>query len=258
MAEAPRRVVSINLCTDQLALMLAAPGQVISVSKMSQDARGSAMADAASALPANSARAEEVYAMAPDLVLAGTFSSRATVQMLERLGVRVEKFNAASSMDEIRSSITRMGAVLGRQDRAAALLAEFDTELARLSDAPAQRPRAALYFANGYTTGEATLAGQIVHAAGFANIATEEGFAAGGFLPLEKLALTGPDVVITGQPYRGASRAEDVMRHPVIERLKSSAATASVTDRDWVCGTPYVLRAVAAMRDVRLSMEARK
>ncbi len=256
MAGAPERVVSINLCTDQLALMIADEGQLVSVSKLSQDARGSAMAEAASALPANAARAEEVFAMAPDLVLAGTFSSRATVQMLERLGVRVEKFSAASSMGDIRAGIIRMGEVLGRQDRAAELLADFDTELARLSDAPARRPRAAMYFANGYTTGEATLAGQIVHTAGFANIATEEGFAAGGFLPLEKLTLTEPDVVITGQPYRGASRAEDVMRHPVIDRLKGRAATASVTDGDWVCGTPFVLRAIASLRDMRLEMEA--
>ncbi|MGA0716208.1 MAG: ABC transporter substrate-binding protein, partial [Gemmobacter sp.] len=31
-AAPPGRVVSINLCTDQLAMMLAAPGQLVSVS----------------------------------------------------------------------------------------------------------------------------------------------------------------------------------------------------------------------------------
>ncbi len=257
-ADTPKRVVSINLCTDQLALMLADKGQLISVTKMSQDPRSSAMAEAANTVPANASRAEEVFAMNPDLVLAGAYSSYATVQMLQRLGVRVEVFKAASSMAEIRSGITRMGAVLGQQDRATEMLAGFDAELARLSDAPAHRPRAALYFANGYTTGEATLTGQIVQAAGFANISSEQGFAAGGFLPLEKLALTNPDVVITGQPYRGASRAEAVMHHPVIERLKSRATVAAITDRDWVCGTPFVLRAVAEMRDLRLSMEPAK
>jgi iron complex transport system substrate-binding protein len=41
---APRRVVSINLCTDQLAMMLAAPGQLVSVSDLAADPHSSAMA----------------------------------------------------------------------------------------------------------------------------------------------------------------------------------------------------------------------
>jgi iron complex transport system substrate-binding protein len=36
-AEAPGRVVSMNLCTDQLALMLAREGQLISVSDIARD-----------------------------------------------------------------------------------------------------------------------------------------------------------------------------------------------------------------------------
>ena len=41
---APRRVVSMNLCTDQVAMLLAAPGQLISVSDLAQDPRMSPMA----------------------------------------------------------------------------------------------------------------------------------------------------------------------------------------------------------------------
>ena len=46
---APRRVVSINLCTDQLAMMLAAPGQLVSVSQLAGDPHSSAMAEAGEA-----------------------------------------------------------------------------------------------------------------------------------------------------------------------------------------------------------------
>lgn len=41
----------INLCADQLAPMLAAPGQLVSVSRMAQDPRNPPMAEAGSALP---------------------------------------------------------------------------------------------------------------------------------------------------------------------------------------------------------------
>ncbi|MEW8692284.1 MAG: hypothetical protein AB2535_14510, partial [Candidatus Thiodiazotropha endolucinida] len=46
-AEPPRRVVSVNLCSDQLLLMLADPQQVASVSYLSRDPDSSFVADAA-------------------------------------------------------------------------------------------------------------------------------------------------------------------------------------------------------------------
>jgi iron complex transport system substrate-binding protein len=36
-ADAPARVVSVNLCTDQLAMLIAAPGQLQSVSWLAAD-----------------------------------------------------------------------------------------------------------------------------------------------------------------------------------------------------------------------------
>jgi iron complex transport system substrate-binding protein len=42
-AEPPRRVVSMNLCTDQLAMLVAAPGQLLSVSRIARDPRVSAL-----------------------------------------------------------------------------------------------------------------------------------------------------------------------------------------------------------------------
>ncbi len=39
----PERVVSVNLCTDQLAMLLAAPGQLISVSHLASDPLSSSM-----------------------------------------------------------------------------------------------------------------------------------------------------------------------------------------------------------------------
>jgi hypothetical protein len=59
--EAPARVVSINLCTDQLAMLVAAPGQLVSVSRLAADPRASNLADGAAKLPLNSGAAEQVF-----------------------------------------------------------------------------------------------------------------------------------------------------------------------------------------------------
>lgn len=247
----PQRVVSMNLCTDQLAMMLAAPGQLLSVSYLARDPRASAMADEAMALAVNHGLAEEIYLQQPDLVIAGRFSTLATVEMLRRLNVPVVVFEPARSLDQVRDNIVLMGQVLGREDAAQTLLNDYNAGLAALQSGVSDGPRAAIYSARGWTSGENTLSGQILKSAGLRNIATELGLPGGGVLPLEQLVLADPDVVITAQPYPGHSRAEEFRNHPVIRHLRARAGQAVMSDRDWVCGTPYVLRAIDDLTQAR-------
>ena len=80
-AAAPARVVSTNLCTDQLAMLLAAPGQLVSVSWLAADPRSSTMAAEAARYPANHGLAEEIFLLSPDLVLAGSYTARTAVDL---------------------------------------------------------------------------------------------------------------------------------------------------------------------------------
>lgn len=244
----PARVVSTNLCTDQLAMLVAGAGQLHSVSYLAADPRSSSMPEAAAAYPLNHGRAEEIYLMRPDLVLSGGFATRATTDMLRRLGIRVVVFQPASSLDDVRDRLTRMGEVLGREDRAAELVAAFDARLAALRATDGNRPSAALYAANGYTSGNGSLAGQILATAGFDNIADEAGYPNGGAMPLEVLAMARPDAIVASRPYPGRSRAESVLDHPALAAI---GAARGHIDADWSCGTPHVLDAVAEMRALR-------
>lgn len=125
-AAPPERVVSVNLCTDQLAMLLAAPGQLISVSHLARDPRSSAMAAEAAAFPTNAGRAEDVYLLAPDLVLAGSFTTPASVALLRRLGLRVETFPHATSLADVGAQLRQMGTLLGREAEAEALATRLD------------------------------------------------------------------------------------------------------------------------------------
>jgi iron complex transport system substrate-binding protein len=251
---APGRVVSINLCTDQLAMMLAAPGQLVSVSDLAADPHSSAMADAARSYPINHGRAEEVYLLDPDLVLAGAYTDSNTIGMLRRLGVQVVQIDVARSLDETRARIRDVAAALGREAAGARLVAEFDARLAALrADGP--RHSAALYHANGYSLGGGTLSDDILRAAGFDNVARELGLRGGGTLPLERLVMATPDLLIRGTPLPGASRSEAVMTHPALRRLTSGTAAMRITSPDWLCGTPHVLGAVARLARAREQLE---
>ncbi|ODR95238.1 cobalamin ABC transporter substrate-binding protein [Methyloceanibacter stevinii] len=248
---APARVVSMNLCTDQLAMLLAEEDQLVSVSYLARDERASAMAEEAERYPVNHGLAEEIFLLDPDLVIAGQFTSTATVAMLRRLGIPVVTMAPAYSLDDVRKRLTEMGKLLGREAAAAELVAKFDADLAALRDALTTRPRAAIYSANGYTSGPESLAGAILDAAGFDNVAKEAGLPVGGLLPLERLVLLDPDVVVLPQPYPGASRSEEVLHHPAVLALRERASTSPLTDRDWICGTPHVLNAIKELVEAR-------
>lgn len=241
---APQRVVSMNLCSDQLAMMLAAPGQLISVSSLAQDPRLSPMADEAAAYLPNTGRAEEIYLMRPDLVIAGAYTPPATILMLRRLGLRVETPPPAEDFDAIRADIIRMGDWLGRPDAARDLLARFDADLAA-ARSPSQRGRAALYYANGFTSGAETLAGAILDAAGYANIAGDYGITATTSLPMELLVMADPARLVTGAKWPGQSRGEAVLDHPALAATTSFAP--QVTDLTWTCGTPFVTQAIRSL-----------
>ena len=249
----PQRVVSINLCTDQLAMLLAAEGQLLSVSRLARDPRSSAMPEAAEAWPVNSGRAEEVYLQAPDLVLAGSLTTPATVEMLRRLGIGVELFPPAQSLADVGAQLRRMGTVLGRPAKGAAMAERFEAALAALAVEGAEA-RAALFQASGWSSGRHSLPGEVLAAAGFANVAAELGMDTGGFLPLEVLVMAAPDLVVSGRPFPGASRAEELTGHPAL--LATAPAGVALTDRDWVCGLPHVLNAVEAMLEARRQLEA--
>lgn len=249
MAEgAPSRVVSMNLCTDQLAMMLAEPGQLVAVSRIARDPVSSALWAEAAAWPEHGGGAEEIHLLDPDLVLAGAYDPAATVALLRRLGLRVEVFGIEKSFEDIRANVRRMGTLLGSEARAEALIAEMDGRL----DAPAPeapRPRAALYYSNGYTSGAGTLANEVLEAAGYSNVAVELGMRGMAKLPLEVLVMDAPDILVTGQDYAAPALAQGILGHPAIRAI--GAGRAMVADNLWSCGTPLIARAVEDLRAAR-------
>ena len=234
-------------------MTLAAPGQLVSVSSLAQDPRTSLMADRAAAFPANHGRAEEIYLLRPDLVLASSFTTPATLSMLRRLGVPVATFEPETSLDGVTRSILQMGQALGREAEAHDMAARFRGDLAALRAQGGAGPLAATWAANGYMTGTETLSADVLRAAGFDLVAERLGMRFGASIPLESLLMTDPDAVVTGPPDGAPARADDVVRHPALAR--SRAARIEVDDREWICGLPQVLAAARELKDAREALE---
>ena len=241
---APQKIVSLNLCTDQLLMLLADPNQIVSLSKIVDDQNVSFLAKRSAEFKKNRGDAEEIFVNNPDLVVAGVYTEKATVQILQSLGVRVEIFPIEQNFDDIVKNIRKMGLLIGHSDRAKRMIDDFNFRLEELRSGISERPRAAIYSANGYTTGTDTLSGQILKTAGFRNITEEVGMSFGGTLPLETLVMLKPDLVITGEAYPGHSRSEEILKHPALRPFRSIIQT----DAKWICGTPAVLDAVAELQ----------
>jgi len=248
---APRRVVSMNLCTDQLALILADPDQIRSVSYVAHDAAASVLWQRARRHAPNHGLAEEVFLMQPDLILAGAFTRRATNDILRRLGFRVETFYPAQSFDDIRRHIARLGELLHQPARSRRVLARFDDELRRatVSNRHASTPKAALYYANNYTSGSGTLAADIVARAGLRNIGTALGLDGMVKLPLELLVIEAPDVIIAEQrDSSAAALAYEAFSHPALTIAAEKARAFVRTDNSWACGAPFTVGAIERLK----------
>lgn len=256
-ADAPRRVVSINLCTDQLAMMLAGPGQLVSVSVLASEVQSSSMVAEAAAYPANHGQAEEVFLMQPDLVLAGSYTALATVDLLKGLGIPVVQVPPANSLEEAVEQLRTVGRALGQEARAEAVAKAFAEGIAA-ARVTGDSHAAAFYHPNGYTTGQGTLANEVMELTGFHNIAATAGVTGGGVLPLERLVMAAPELIVTSEPYPGASRAEEILSHPALGAVEAGAAARLTSDADWVCGTPHLLRAIARMGAAREAIEGGK
>jgi len=253
IAEAPTRVMSLNLCTDQLAMELAAPGQLVSISFLSRDPSLSPMSGQAEAYPVNHGRAEEVFLEKPDLVVTGTYSLQNTTGLLKRLGFRVEEFSFVQTIETIPGDIRRMGALLGRKPEAEALASSFEKELAGIEARQCgQRPTAIAFEQGGVAAGSGTLADSVLAAAGFRNLAAESGIVGMAPMSIELIVSQKPDVIITrageeDTPSLGAK----VPYHPALRALHDTRIGPFVPRGTWSCGGPFVLDAVKALARLR-------
>lgn len=246
-ADAPKRVVSINVCADQLLLSFADPQQIASLSIFSTDAGLSYLAEKAKAFPNRASSAETVIGFHPDLVLAGRFTKLATREALKRLGHRVVELEAVRSVEDAVAQIRAVSALLGHPERGEALIADIEDARREAAAAAtgARAPTVAVYQRRGYVTGGATLTGSLLGIAGFANQGGSLAGRTGGFVPLERLVASPPDFLILAE---AAPRAEDVgtalLSHPALAALYPPARRIAVPDRLTVCAGPSLPEAI--------------
>lgn len=250
----PRRIVSINLCTDQLLLDIVPRQHIAALSRLAADPALSAVTERVAGIALLRGTAEEVLALAPDLVLTSEYSTPQLVSLLRRLGVRVEAIPLASDIEGVRVAIRKVAAAVGEEARGREVIADLDARIASSSATDPRRPTALAWQVNSLTAGPGGLIDAMMGAAGFRNMASEYRLGPAGRLPLEAFVAHPPDLVVLATPPDAyATRSADNLRHPAMRELTRRRPTAAVDMPLWLCGTPAVAEGIARLaRERRL------
>jgi len=234
-ARAAERVVSLNLCTDQM-LVLLAPEKVAALTPLARDPALSFVAREAARLPTVRASAEAVLRLQPDLVLAEPYGAQTTLALLREEGLRVLTVPEPRDFAAIRAETRELAAALGVSQRGNALIRAMDAELAALPH-PRESRSALVWEPRGFTAGPGTLMDAVLRAAGLIN-------ASGGRRTgLEALLRHPPDLLVVSAAPEYPSLASEMLDHPAIADIPRRAIPPALM----LCAGPFTADAAALL-----------
>lgn len=239
-AAQPRRVASLNLCADELVLLLAAPDQIASVTHLAQDPAETPLWAAARRYRRNDGSLLSVAGLRPDLVVTMGGGARDRAGMATRLGMLALDLPFAASIFDVETNIRRVATALGQPARGAALLQ-------RIAALRASAPRAATdaiwLGGGGRTVSAGGLEAQWMALAGLRQRAMQ-----GDRVGLETLIARPPQVLLRSDYRAGQfSAGQRWLAHPAAARAR--AGRTIVTDgRLWTCMGPLLIGEVARLR----------
>jgi iron complex transport system substrate-binding protein len=228
-AEAAERIVSVGAAATEILWRLGAQAAVVGVDTTSVEP-AEALASRPNVGYFRQLSAEGLLSLGPDLVIAvGGAGPRETLEAVTRAGVRVETLPDDWSEAGVVARIERIGAAIGRPERAAAEAAAVRADFARLDGRRREicgGPRAmfVLTFQNGrpLVAGRGTAADAMLRLAGATNVA--DGF--DGYKPMtdEAVIEAAPEVVVTTLEGPGGVSAERLFSAPAFAGTPAAKA----------------------------------
>lgn len=221
---APQRIASLNICIDQLLWELVPHQRLVSISYLTANPMWSPIASQVKGIPLNHGLAEEIVPLKPDVIFAGEFDAPNAVELLERLGNRVERLPLPRKLDDINTQILQLGELVGANTKALSMKQKSSAQVAELQLAARQaanklqQPMTAFWYSsNGVVIGEGTLEHELMLLAGLRNLAAERGMFGFNPLDLELLLSAKPQILIIEEGSAEAfSLAREYLAHPAL------------------------------------------
>lgn len=239
----PQRIVSLNLCTDQLLIALADRAQIAGLTRNATDPGMSAEAARARGLPILSNSAEQIMVIDPDLVIGMPARRSAAMGVLKTRNYRSVDIPTAESFEEVKASIRQTAAAIGHGRRGSELINDMEIRLASVPKAGNGRV-AAYYQRRGYMTGTGTLIDDLMKRVGLVNLAAKLDKPPLSQLSLEELVAARPDFLIVESETDAVSdQGTEMLHHPALRDIPRIRLPQAWT----VCGGPAYVKAATAM-----------
>lgn len=239
----PRRIVSLNLCADQLVVALADRSQIAGLTRNVTDRQMSAVADQVGDLPVMNGSAEEVLAANPDMIIGRPAGDGTAATALRALRYRQVDLMWANSFADIVTVIRQIAQAVGHPDRGEAMIAQMKRDLARVRSTGRGRV-AAYYQRRGYMTGAGTLVDDLMRHVGLVNLATRIGKPPLAQVSLEEMVAARPDMLILETATdRVADQGTEMLHHPALRAIPRIYLPEAWT----VCGGPAYVKAARSL-----------
>ncbi|OYX66412.1 MAG: hypothetical protein B7Y88_04880 [Sphingomonadales bacterium 32-64-17] len=237
-------IVSLNPCSDAILAELAPPEQLLAISHFSKDPAATSMpAEQVARYRSTSSRAEEIIALAPDVVVTDRFLPAPTRRALEKSGIVLFDLDIVNTVDDSLAQVDALAALAERRDEGKALarrMAEAWNQNTPGRNAPVA---VLLWQEDGIVLGPDSLAAALLEHSGFTLQSAAQELGYGQYLPLEQVLADPPQLLLTS----GATRA---LHHPALDVL-SGTVRAQLDPRLLYCAGPTIPRALARLREIR-------
>lgn len=216
----PERIASLNICIDQLLWELVPHERLVSISYLTADPIWSPIASQVQGLSVNHGLAEEIVPLTPDVIFAGEFDAPNAIDLLQKLGKRVERLPLPRTLGDIDEQILQLAALVGAGEKAQKMVKQIKAQVAGLQAANKDKvPLTAFWYsANGIVIGDGTLEHELMQLAGLRNLAAERGMFGFNQLDLELLLSAKPQILIVEENQGEAfSLAREYLSHPALQ-----------------------------------------
>ena len=252
-SELPKRIVSINVCADQLVATLVEQERIISLSYLSRDPNSSWLGSLTEKIHINHGTAEEIISLNPDLVVTGAFGFRPTVSILKRLGYRVLELPFAKTIDDISTNLNLLTNAVGNNKKTNALIDRFYEETKKVPISTTEvLPLFVNYETNGWISRDDSLPNHIAQRVGFNTIGRQYEVRTSHKIDLEALLILGPDLINIGYQWNESpALVSEYMQHPALEELLRRTKQINVPDPYWLCGSLKTQDAILILKQAR-------
>lgn len=254
----PKRIVSLNLGTDEILIDLVKPDRIVALSYLAEDEGISSIVDKARKVSkklTDKGNVEAIIALNPDIVFMSDSVSADVGSTLREMGIHVYISKTPATIEETKARVLDLAKVVDEPEKGQALVSDMENALTEVNEKLAsitedkQRTIIAFSFSGAFGRKTALFNDMCVQAK-VINGAGEAGLEKGEILSKEQIVKINPDIFLlptwNTKKQSADSYREEIRSDPAYQNVKAikNNRLIYVSDRYRYCVSQYVTDSV--------------